>query len=453
MTLLTDHLQLGPVNFDGRTYAPEFVMGQIDAVARYLDRHCTARSPIVYLVATNHPKTVAGYFGIIKSGRVCLLVDPASRSLEWAEMTRDAPPSAIIRFDRSSEALELEREIELHDGIVDSDQTAELDRVCTMLFTAADDGYAKAAMLTHDNMLANARSVVECNRLDATTPSCSLSPLAHLFAVQSGLVAPALAGSPICIVVSEPLVRLRAAVCELRAAQVARLQSVPIVFYLLGKVWSQQDSSSIPQVLVSGGAKLPSSVSRHYRQTLGRQIHEGYGLTEAAPICSWHHPTDRIRPESVGRAISGCQISIQDQVGRALPVGTVGEVCARGPNVMKGYFRHPEATEVALRRGWLHTGDVGRLDQDGYLYLTGLKKRMINAAGKKVYPAEVERLMRLYTDLEDVAIWGEPEEIRGEVVTGRVRLRRKSAAMEQAFRNWCSQHISAYKIPSRIEFE
>jgi long-chain acyl-CoA synthetase len=453
MSLLTDHLRLGPVNFRGKTYPPHVVIGQIDAVAAFLDQHCQGRSPIVYLFATNHIKTVAGYFGIIKSGRVCLLADPATRALEWAEMTRDAPTSAVIRFDESTDTLDLNREITLYENVLDQEAERELEGVCTLLYTAADDGYAKAAMLTHQNILANATSVVECNELDKTTPSCSAIPFSHLFAIQSGLVAPALAGSPTCIVAIEPLSRVRAISAELQAGNVARLQTVPAIFYILGKSWKATSAPHIPEVLVSGGSKLPLSLTQHYRHTFGRDIREGYGLTEAAPICTWHRPLDQVRPDSVGRAFTCCELRIEDDRGSTVSTGSVGEVCVRGANVMKGYFHHQSATSRALRGGWLHTGDLGRLDADGFLYLTGLKKRMLNIAGQKVYPAEVERLMRCNPNVEFVNISGRPQEMRGETVCGTVKLRHGGDEAQRSFAAWCSQNISAFKIPSRIQYE
>ena len=452
MRLLTDHLQLGPVIFQGVTYSPEFVTRQIDEVARHLDTHCAASSPIVYLVATNHLKTVAGYFGTIKSGRVCLLVDPASRAIEWAEMLREAPPSAVILFEPSSDVLDLDREVTLYSNVLDEDAKRELENVCTLLFTAADDGYAKAAMLTHDNLYANARSVVECNHVDEATPSCSLIPFHHLFALQTGLIAPAICRSPAVLLGPDYLMPVTDAADDLRTAGVQRLYSVPPILYLLAKVWFECDVRP-PANIVSGGVKLPASITERFRCALGIEVHEGYGLTEAAPVCAWHRPLDRTRPQSVGRAFDCCDIAISDEDGNTLPVDAVGEVCIRGANVMKGYFRNPDATARVLRNGWLRTADLGRVDQDGFLFLTGLKKRMLNVAGQKVYPKEVERMMRLHDNVEDATISGERQLLQGETVTGRVRLRKKSTHAEQQFRNWCLHNISAHKIPARIEFD
>jgi long-chain acyl-CoA synthetase len=343
--------------------------------------------------------------------------------------------------------------VELRDAALDDEALTELDGVCTMLFTAADDGYAKAAMLTHENMLSNARSLAECDQLDETTPACGLIPFHHLFALQTGLITPAVCSAPICVLGPERLLRFRTAVAELKAGRVARLYSVPIVFYILGKAWASTGAEALPTTLGSGGVKLPLSVLERYRKVFGREIHEGYGLTEAAPICAWHRPMDWIRPGSVGRAFGCCELCVEDESGNVLPVGDVGEVCVRGANVMKGYFRHPIATERAVRRRWLHTGDLGRLDHDGFLYLTGLKKRMLNVAGTKVYPAEVERLMCFHSNVEEAAISGEVQELQGQAVVARIRLRTKGPTAEQAFRLWCSQNVSAHKIPLRIVFD
>ncbi|MBN1609224.1 MAG: acyl--CoA ligase [Polyangiaceae bacterium] len=453
MTFLTDHLRLGPVVFQGRAYPPKFTMAQIDKVARFLDQRCRGRSPIIYLFATNHPKTLAGYFGILKSGRICLLADTACRALEWREMTRDAPPSAVIRFDESNDVLSLDSEISLRDTSLDQQAMHELDDVCTMLFTAADDGNAKAAMLTHENMLTNGRSLAVCDNLHETTPTCALIPYHHLFALQTGVVAPALSGAPVCIVESAQPARLRAAVAALSSARVARLYSVPAVFYLLAKAWASYPATSLPATLGSGGIKLSAQVLNRYRQAFNTEIHEGYGLTEAAPICSWHRPNDRIRADSVGRAFDCCELRIEDQSGSPLPPSTVGEVCVRGQNVMKGYFANARASRSALRNGWLHTGDLGQLDADGFLYLTGLRKRMLNVAGKKVYPAEVERMMRSHPNVKHVAIHGRAQELHGDTVCGTVTLRTGGSAAVRAFEVWCAENISAFKIPGRVLYD
>ncbi len=254
--MLTDHLRLGPVTFRSQTYSPETLTKQIDQVATYLDEQCRGRSPIVYLQAINHVKTIAGYFGIIKSGRACLLVDPATRALEWAEMIRGTPPSAVIRFDESTDVLDTLREISLFDNMLDESALRELDGVCTLLYTAADDGYAKAAMLTHENMLANARAVVECFCLSHSTASCSLVPMSHLFALQTGLIAPVLCGAPVCLIDADRFTQVRSVIVELSMAKVERLCSVPPLLHLLAKAWVAGNIERLPAIIVTGGSKL-----------------------------------------------------------------------------------------------------------------------------------------------------------------------------------------------------
>lgn len=452
MTLLTDHLRLGPAIFRGKTYSPQQLMRQVDAVARYLDARCRGRSPIVYLFATNHVKTLAGYFGILKSGRVCLLADPACGALEWEEMTHDAPPSAVIRFDEVSDVLDLEREATLYDNVLDRDGVRELDNVCTLLFTAADDGYGKAAMLTHENMLANGRSVVECSWVDEGTTCCSLIPFHHLFGLQTGLIGPALCGAATCLCSVEYLRSLTGTVHQLQAAKVTRICCVPVGLYLLGKAFASAGGLASSVRVASGGAKLPHQVREYYLRRFGAEIYEGYGLTEAAPICAWHRLEDSIRSEAVGRAFTCCELRIEDDSGAEVPPGTVGEVCVRGANVMKGYFLDTLRTSAAVRQGWLHTGDMGRIDADGFLYLVGLRKRMLNVGGKKVYPAEVERLMRRHPNVARARIFGRALGPYGEAVSGDVELRAEGTAEESEFLAWCSLNISGFKLPRRIQF-
>jgi acyl-CoA synthetase (AMP-forming)/AMP-acid ligase II len=154
----------------------------------------------------------------------------------------------------------------------------------------------------------------------------------------------------------------------------------------------------------------------------------------------------------VGRAFSCCEIRIEGEDGSVLGHRVIGEVCVRGSNVMKGYFRKPEATAHALRGGWLHTGDLGYLDDDGFLNLTGMKKRMINVSGKKVYPAEVERLLRQHPSVQAVEIFAKPAPTQNQSVQGRVRLRTPGPEAQDEFTAWCTKRISDYKLPRRPAF-
>jgi long-chain acyl-CoA synthetase len=452
MSFLTDHLCVGGATFRGETFSAAFLGSQIDLVARTLDERCRGRSPIVYLCAGNHVKTLSAYFGILKSGRVCLLVNPDCGMLEWTEMLRECPPGAIIQPGNRGHELDPAADVSIHDNELDRSSLSELDGVCTLLHTAADDGYAKAAMLTHDNMLANALSIVEAGSLDATSCCASLVPFDHLFGLQTGLIAPAICGARTCIFSLDDATGLREVVGHLRASRATHLFSVPLVYHHLGKAWEASGKNELPRHLVSGGCKLTPTIHSYYEAAFDRQIHEGYGLTEASPVCTWHSRTDQVRLDTVGRAISCCELSVQSDDGTPVAPNEVGEVCVRGSNVMKGYFNRPFASANAICDSWLRTGDLGYIDAEGFLHLRGLKKRMINVAGKKVFPAEVERLLRCHPNVKDVNVYPQPSPLLGQSVRVRVLLEAKGADAQNELYAWCKTSISGYKLPRRFEF-
>jgi long-chain acyl-CoA synthetase len=451
MNKLTDHLNPGTVFFRNNAYSPADIRAGIDAIADYLQRSLPADSPFVYLVAINHIKTLLAYFGIIKSGHVCVLIDPKIGRLEYDEMLADTPPAAICRFDPSTIGFDFENEVELRRGAARFDD--ELENVCTMLYTAADDGYAKAAMLTHENILVNALGLASCNQMNKTGVSCSLLPYNHLYSLQSGIIAPSLSRESILIVDSNGFRNIHCMTDEIIKRKVSTIFAVPQIYYLLIKNNTIMQGSSSLKSFVCGGIKLSATMIKIISKKCTIPIREGYGLTEASPVCTGHYPGERIRYNSVGVSYGWCEIDIVDSHDTLLPTGQIGEVCIRGRNVMKGYYRQPEATAKALcRHGHLHTGDLGRIDTDGYLFLTGLKKRMFNVAGKKVFPAEVERLIRINDNVASVALYAEPDTIQGQKISATVTLKVDTPESREHFKTWCFNSISRYKIPKRIDF-
>jgi long-chain acyl-CoA synthetase len=185
----------------------------------------------------------------------------------------------------------------------------------------------------------------------------------------------------------------------------------------------------------------------------GKEIHEGYGLTEASPICTWHRFGDAIDIESVGRAFSCCEVQIFDEQGHKLKTGTTGEVSIKGGNVMKGYYNNKRATDRVLVDGQLRTGDIGNLDNRGFLYLSGLKKKMINICGKNVYPKELERLLNLSGLIKQAEVSQAPHVLLGASISCMVTLVNNDKYNKTRFIKWCNKHISKYKIPSTVIFQ
>jgi len=191
---------------------------------------------------------------------------------------------------------------------------------------------------------------------------------------------------------------------------------------------------------------------RSFERTFGAKILEGYGLSETAPVACFnqlHRPT---RPGTVGQPILGVEVRCVDDQERLVAVGEPGEIVIRGPNIMKGYYNRPEATEEAMRHGWFHTGDIGSLDADGYLTIVDRKKDMIIRGGFNVYPRELEEVMLTHPAISLVAVVGMPDERLGEDVKAFVVLKNGATLTEPELIEWCREQMAAYKYPRSVEF-
>ncbi len=452
MSLLTDHLNFGNIFFNDKTYSPDTILANIDAVAENLTKRFISNSPFVYLFAPNHIKTVFGLFGILKAGRICVLVDPALGHFEIEEMIKDAAPGAIIRIDKSTDIFDFFKEIEVKHYQLSQSRLQGLEDVAIMLYTAADDGFAKGVMLTHENLLASSKTIINSIDLNKKTVSCSPISFHHLFALQSGVISPSLAGGTVVIEEIVSPGKTRDALQVIADHAVTHLQAIPLVYYLLCKEPQIKEKLGSIRLLISGGYKLSPMIANRFKKNTGIDIWEGYGLTETSLAITWHKPSVKVNIASVGIPLPCCEIKILTEDNVEIPVGKIGEICARGPIIMKGYYQNEVTTKKIISNGWLHTGDLGKMDDQGFIYLAGLKKRMLNVAGNKVYPAELERLIHKNDNVWSIEVFGEPDELMGDKVKARVHLQKNTKDDQKLFEIWCSDNITRYKVPRSFEY-
>jgi long-chain acyl-CoA synthetase len=223
------------------------------------------------------------------------------------------------------------------------------------------------------------------------------------------------------------------------------------VAWVLNPAASAYDLSSI-RVASSGAAALPVAVLEKFKHLTGVDIMEGYGLTETAPVATTNAAGPVTKPGSIGPALPQMEIKIVDDNDNEVPVGQIGELVCRGPNVMKGYFNKPEANEEAFRNGWFHTGDMARVDEDGYYYIEDRKKDMILVSGFNVYPREVEEFLYRHPKIADAAVVQAPDEYQGESVLAFVVLKQGETATEEEIIEYCRNGIAVFKSPRRVEF-
>jgi long-chain acyl-CoA synthetase len=203
---------------------------------------------------------------------------------------------------------------------------------------------------------------------------------------------------------------------------------------------------------ISGSAPLPTPVIGKIEEKFGSPLLEGYGLSEASPVVSVNPLVGVRKPGSIGITIPDVQVKIVDEERKELPVGEVGELAVKGPNVMKGYYNLPEATKEALVDGWLMTGDIARIDEDGYIFIVDRKKDMLLVRGINVYPREIEEVLYTHPKIAECAVIGVPDESKGEVPKAFIVLREGESLTERDVRDFCKQHLAAYKLPKYYEF-
>jgi long-chain acyl-CoA synthetase len=452
MPLLTDFLDFGNIYFQDKTYTPDIIRRNIDAVADYLKKGTASNSPFVYLFAPNHIKMVYALFGIIKSGKICVLVDPALKHLEIEEMMRDTSPSTLIRIEKDTDTFDFSKEFEFTHYQLQEKRLEGLEDVCLIVYTNASDGWMKGAMLTNENLLADARAGVTCNPDYENTVSCSIIPFHHLYALQTGIIIPSIARGNILIEDIANFSSIKKMGKELERFKATYIYAAPLVYYFLSKLPNIKSIVGQARNLTSGGQSLAGNIYDSFKNSYNVEIQEGYGLTEASPICTWHWPGDKIKQGSVGRAFPCCKVAIFNSQDQTLPPGEAGEICIKGANVMKGYYNNPEATQLTVKNGWLYSGDIGKMDDEGYVYFIECKKRMFNVGGNKVYPAELERFLKINRNALRVTVQGESDEFLSNIIRVFVELRDKTEEAQKEYLGWCAENIAKYKLPRKIEF-
>lgn len=322
--------------------------------------------------------------------------------------------------------------------------------LATLLYTSGTTGCPKGVCLTHRNIVWDIESSVKVAGYTSDDVAVQVLPLFHTFALTVTMGAPlARGGTSIAIKRFAPDPVLDA----IEKYKVTYLVAIPSMFRVLNR--SQQlrkrNVSSL-RCVISGGEPLPGEVRDKFKELFGQEILEGYGLTETSPVVSLNPPGAN-RPGSVGKPLPGVEIRIVDEEGRTLGPDVVGEVLVRGPNVMLGYHMRPEETASVLSRdGWLRTGDMGKLDADGYLWLTGRKKEMIKVGGEMVYPAEVEDCLSRHPAVADVGVIGVYDERRGEAPKAFVVLNEGANVSAEELKAFCRERLPLYKVPRDIVF-
>jgi long-chain acyl-CoA synthetase len=337
---------------------------------------------------------------------------------------------------------------------------AQPDDTAVILYTSGTTGEPKGAELTHMNMVMNAMVTADLFRpaLDsspeAVTTVLITLPLFHSTGQTAQMNASLYAGSRIVLL---PRFDPAAVLDAFERERVNCWTAVPTMYWTLLKhaescgVDLAKAGGSL-RLCASGGAPMPVAVMEHFERAVGVRIVEGYGLSETAPVACFNHTQRPSKPGTVGQPIASVEIACLDEQHQPVGVGDRGEVCIRGHNIMKGYYKRPEATAEAMRNGWFHSGDIGTFDSDGYLAIVDRKKDMILRGGFNVYPRELEELLMTHPAVSLVAVVGVPDERLGEEVKAFIVRRPGATATEADIVQWCRENCAANKYPRMVEF-
>ena len=319
-----------------------------------------------------------------------------------------------------------------------------------ILYTSGTTGFPKGVMLTYRNLLAEAGNICEGHRLGRDDVALCVLPWFHINGLVITLISSILAGSRIVVAKKFSVTHFWEYVDQY---QVTWFSGVPTMYsHLLsrGRVTGQNGKSL--RFARSASASLPVAVLEAFEREFDVPIIESYGITEGgSQITTNPLPPGERKAGSVGRPV-GCDIRILAPDGEELPPMAEGEVAIRGENITKGYYRKQEETQAAFTNGWFHSGDMGYVDEEGYLFLTGRLKELINRAGEKFSPREVDEVLYRIPEVELAAAVGVPDEIYGEETAAFIKLRNGMALSEQEVLAFCREHLAYYKVPKYVRF-
>ena len=403
------------------------------------------------------------YYGALRIGAVLVPMNPLLKGREVAYYLKDSGARLLLSWPDFAEAAEsgageagaecvliepgeFEQELGGAEPVDEATDRAD-DDPAVIIYTSGTTGAPKGATLTHANLAAGASTARELVDIDTGDVGVATLPLFHVFGMNSVMNVCLVHGATLTLVprfapdkVLEVIERDRATV----------FAGVPTMFSALlnDPAREQADTGSL-EFCVSGGAAIPVEVLRGFEEAFGTMILEGYGLSETTGMGSFNQP-DRRKPGSIGVPVGGTEMKVVDDDGNDLPQGEPGEIVMRGPFVMREYWNKPDATEETMAGGWFHTGDIAKVDEDGYFFIVDRKKDMIIRGGYNVYPREIEEVIYSHPAVREAAVVGVPHDDLGEEVGAAVALRDGEDVSPDDLRAYVKERVAAYKYPRAI---
>src|SRR5919199_6364678 len=436
-------------------------------VAGLLKEKGVEPSDRVGIMLPNVPHFPVVFYGVLRAGAVVVPMNVLLKGREVAFYVGD--PEAKVMFawhdfaeaaqegaDEAGAEVVLVKPGEFEQMLFEQEAIHEVadrggDDTAVILYTSGTTGTPKGAELTHDNLLSNVDTILSTLiEIHADDVVLGALPFFHVFGLTCALNACVKAGGTLSLI---PRFDPDKALEIMQRDQVTIFQGVPTMYVgMLHSDKADEADLSCLRLCVSGGSAMPGEVLRSFEEKFGCKILEGYGLSETSPVASFNHPDRERKVGSIGTPVKGVEMKVVDEDDNEVPQGEVGEIVIKGPNVMKGYWRKDEATADAIKDGWFHTGDMAKIDEEGYFFIVDRKKEMIIRGGYNVYPREIEEVLYEHPAVAEVAVVGVPDESMGEEVGAAIALKKGEGVSADEIKSYAKERVASYKYPRKIWF-
>jgi len=427
----------------------------------------------VCIFMQNSPEFVISHFGIIKAGCITVPLNVMYRRRELVHMVNDSGATVMVTSEGNLPyVLEVRNDLKsLREIIVTSSNVPEgclsfhrllensVDKptavrnadedVAVICYTSGTTGSAKGAMITHSNFISNISTLSQLWELTDRDRLMMALPMFHVHGLGIAVHGMVYCGYTMVLLERFDAKRVMEGIDKYKCTV---FMGVPTMYIKLLELDDCKYDLSSMRLWTVGSAPMPLDAMEKFKERYGFELLERYGMTETAVVIASNPLRGKRKPGSVGLPIPGVEVKIVDDEDNPLPVNEVGEIVVRGPNVMKGYWNRPQETEEAFRNGWFHTGDLGKIDEEGYLHIVGRKKEMIISGGFKVFPREVEEVLHTHPKVKEVAVVGIPDPVRGESVKAYIVLKDGATATEKELDEFCRNNLAAFKVPRIYEF-
>lgn len=455
---------------DGRQFSYAEFDAAVNRTAALLVSHGVRKGDVISLLMPNSAEYVIAYFACWKlgalAGPVNSLLKPDelvyvisnseakvllvhSDFLPTIESIRNNLPAlrTMITFDDESQATQV---VGSTHGLPETNVNKDDEAI--IIYTSGTTGKPKGCLLTHGNVIANARQIVDWLNFTEHDRLLTIMPLFHMNAVSVSTMSALYSGGSTVVSPKFSASRFWELISEYQITSfgsVATMLSILLTTYPDG-VPEGLETDRL-RFAMCGSAPVPAEVLKRFEETFNCLVIEGYGLSESTCRSTFNPPDERRRAGSCGLPI-GNEMKVVDEDDREVDDGALGEIVLRGENILKGYYKNPDATAVAFRNGWFHTGDIGYRDPDGFFYIVDRKSDMIIRGGENIYPREIDEVLYQHPSVSAAAAIGVPDPLYGEEVAAFIVLKDGATTTEDEVITFCRQRLADYKCPKTVQF-